>query len=163
MRNLEGRELSRSGGSAKGKPKIEAYDKDRKKGAGGLIAPAKVHFLIPFIIPRFPLHFFSLLLTLCFAQTYNPSADAVLGQTPNSAAGIEEDVIPKKRKKEAEPSLIGEVEEEAPVTAEQKKEKKKKKKKTDEEGTAVSNEGNDATEQEGEGKAKKDKKKKKHD
>ncbi|OAY42175.1 probable nucleolar protein 5-2 [Manihot esculenta] len=135
LRNLEGRELSRSGGSAKGKPKIEAYDKDRKKGAGGLIAPAK---------------------------TYNPSADAVLGQTPNSAAGIEEDVIPKKRKKEAEPSLIGEVEEEAPVTAEQKKEKKKKKKKTDEEGTAVSNEGNDATEQEGEGKAKKDKKKKKH-
>ncbi|KAE9445750.1 hypothetical protein C3L33_22353, partial [Rhododendron williamsianum] len=33
LRNLEGRDLSRSAGSAKGKPKIEFYDKDRKKGA----------------------------------------------------------------------------------------------------------------------------------
>jgi hypothetical protein len=37
--------LGRSAGSAKGKPKIEAYDKDRKKGAGGLITPAKVLFV----------------------------------------------------------------------------------------------------------------------
>jgi len=36
--------LGRSAGSAKGKPKIEAYDKDRKKGAGALITPAKVPF-----------------------------------------------------------------------------------------------------------------------
>jgi len=45
LRNLEGKELGRFAGSAKGKPKIEAYDKDRKKGAGGLITPAKVCFL----------------------------------------------------------------------------------------------------------------------
>ena len=46
LRNLEGRELGRFAGSAKGKPKIEAYDKDRKKGAGGLITPAKVIYLL---------------------------------------------------------------------------------------------------------------------
>lgn len=34
--------MGRSAGSAKGKPKIEAYDKDRKKGAGALLAAAKV-------------------------------------------------------------------------------------------------------------------------
>jgi nucleolar protein 58 len=44
LRNLEGKELGRFAGSAKGKPKIEAYDKDRKKGAGGLITPAKVYY-----------------------------------------------------------------------------------------------------------------------
>ncbi|PIA44570.1 hypothetical protein AQUCO_01700279v1 [Aquilegia coerulea] len=54
LRNLEGRELGHSAGSAKGKPKIEVYDKDRKKGAGALISAAK---------------------------TYNPSADVVLGKT----------------------------------------------------------------------------------
>ncbi|XWS64642.1 hypothetical protein CRYUN_Cryun05aG0020200 [Craigia yunnanensis] len=42
LRALEGKELGRSAGSAKGKPKIEVYDKDRKKGAG-LITPAKVY------------------------------------------------------------------------------------------------------------------------
>ncbi|KAJ6384384.1 hypothetical protein OIU78_027656 [Salix suchowensis] len=86
LRNLEGKELGRSAGSAKGKPKIEAYDKDRKKGAGGLITPAK---------------------------TYNPSADAVLGRTPNSTARNVEEEEPAK---------------EAPVPGEAKKEKKKKKK-----------------------------------
>ncbi|GFQ04851.1 probable nucleolar protein 5-2 [Phtheirospermum japonicum] len=54
LRNLEGRELGRSAGSVKGKPKIEFYDKDRKKGAGGLITPAK---------------------------SYNPAADSILGLT----------------------------------------------------------------------------------
>lgn len=34
--------MGKSAGSAKGKPKIEVYDKDRKKGAGALITPAKV-------------------------------------------------------------------------------------------------------------------------
>ncbi|KAK3018261.1 hypothetical protein RJ639_004496 [Escallonia herrerae] len=53
LMNLEGRELGRSAGSAKGKPKMELYNKDRKKGAGALITPAK---------------------------TYNPSADSVIGQ-----------------------------------------------------------------------------------
>ncbi|KAK3018162.1 hypothetical protein RJ639_003832 [Escallonia herrerae] len=53
LMNLEGKELGRSAGSAKGKPKMELYNKDRKKGAGALITPAK---------------------------TYNPSADSVIGQ-----------------------------------------------------------------------------------
>ncbi|KAI9079221.1 hypothetical protein K1719_038826 [Acacia pycnantha] len=52
LRNLEGKELGRYVGSTKGKPKIESYDKDRKKGAGGLITPAK---------------------------TYNPTSDSTLG------------------------------------------------------------------------------------
>ncbi|KAL9341650.1 hypothetical protein Peur_064975 [Populus x canadensis] len=117
LRNLEGRELGRSAGSAKGKPKIEAYDKDRKKGAGGLITPAK---------------------------TYNPSADAILGQTPNSTARKVEEEEPAK---------------EAPVTGEQKKEKKKKKR--SEEETAVPSDRNGTAEQDGEGEAKKEKKKKK--
>ncbi|XP_043814635.1 probable nucleolar protein 5-1 isoform X2 [Manihot esculenta] len=134
LRNLEGRELTRSAGSAKGKPKIEAYDKDRKKGAGGLITPAKA---------------------------YNPSADALLGRTPDSTSGNGEEIVPKKRKSETEPSHTGGVAEEAPVTGEQKKEKKKKKK-ADEGETAVQNDGTSTAEQEGEGKAKKEKKKKKH-
>ncbi|KDP23603.1 hypothetical protein JCGZ_23436 [Jatropha curcas] len=134
LRNLEGRELSRSAGSAKGKPKIEAYDKDRKKGAGGLITPAKA---------------------------YNPAADAVLGQTPNATDGNGEEIVPKKRDNEAEPSIVGAATEDGPVTCEQKKEKKKKKKKTDEEETAVPNDANGTSQQENEGEAKKEKKKKK--
>ncbi|KAJ6974477.1 nucleolar protein 5-2 [Populus alba x Populus x berolinensis] len=117
LRNLEGKELGRSAGSAKGKPKIEAYDKDRKKGAGGLITPAK---------------------------TYNPSADAILGQTPNSTARKVEEEEPAK---------------EAPVTGQEKKEKKKKKR--SEEETAVPSDRNGTAEQDGEGEAKKEKKKKK--
>ncbi|XP_061946554.1 probable nucleolar protein 5-2 [Populus nigra] len=117
LRNLEGKELGRSAGSAKGKPKIEAYDKDRKKGAGGLITPAK---------------------------TYNPSADAILGQTPNSTARKVEEEEPAK---------------EAPVTGEEKKEKKKKKR--SEEETAVPSDRNGTAEQDGEAKKEK-KKKKKH-
>ncbi|CBI34244.3 unnamed protein product, partial [Vitis vinifera] len=73
LRNLEGRELGHSAGSAKGKPKIEVYDKDRKKGSGALITAAK---------------------------TYNPAADSVLGRIEDSAAREEEEMIPKKRKKE---------------------------------------------------------------
>lgn len=42
LRSLEGKELGHVAGSAKGKPKIEAYDKDRKKSIGGLITAAKV-------------------------------------------------------------------------------------------------------------------------
>lgn len=50
MRGLEGKELGRFAGSAKGKPKIEAYDKDRRNG--GLITPAKVIllYLVLFVI-----------------------------------------------------------------------------------------------------------------
>ncbi|KAB5556321.1 hypothetical protein DKX38_007230 [Salix brachista] len=120
LRNLEGKELGRSAGSAKGKPKIEAYDKDRKKGAGGLITPAK---------------------------TYNPSADAVLGQTPDSTT----------RKFEVESLSTEEPAKEAPASGKEKKEKTKKKKKTDEE-TTVPGERNGTAEQDGKGEAKKKKK-----
>ncbi|XWS57633.1 hypothetical protein CRYUN_Cryun09bG0190100 [Craigia yunnanensis] len=96
LRSLEGKELGRSAGSAKGKPKIEVYDKDRKKGAG-LITPAK---------------------------TYNPAADSLLGQT-NTTAPDELDTVPKKKKKvEAEPSQAEEAEE-VPIIVEKKKKKKK--------------------------------------
>ncbi|GFY90624.1 NOP56-like pre RNA processing ribonucleoprotein [Actinidia rufa] len=108
LRNLEGRELSRSAGSAKGKPKIEFYDKDRKNGAGAMLTPAKA---------------------------YNPSADSILGRT-ESAVEKEEEMAPKKRKSEDERSQIEEVGEEAPDINGAKKEKKKKKKKaTDTEDT----------------------------
>ncbi|XP_019454203.1 PREDICTED: probable nucleolar protein 5-1 [Lupinus angustifolius] len=75
LRNLEGKELGRFAGSAKGKPKIESYDNDRKKGSGGLITPAK---------------------------TYNASADSVIGQLSKSA--IDEDtpelaITDKKKEK----------------------------------------------------------------
>jgi len=141
LRNLEGRELGRSAGSAKGKPKIEVYDKDRKKGTGGLITAAK---------------------------TYNPSADSVLGKTANTAAGNEEETVPKKRK--AELSQTGEAAEEAPATGEDKKDKKKKekkekkKKKADEGDTAMPTNGNSHVEQDGEEVVvtKEKKKKKKH-
>ncbi|GFY90628.1 NOP56-like pre RNA processing ribonucleoprotein [Actinidia rufa] len=98
LRNLEGRELSRSAGSAKGKPKIEFYDKDRKNGAGAMLTPAKA---------------------------YNPSADSILGRT-ESAVEKEEEMAPKKRKSEDERSQIEEVGEEAPDINGAKKEKKKK-------------------------------------
>ncbi|KAK5813683.1 hypothetical protein PVK06_029134 [Gossypium arboreum] len=62
LRALEGKELGRSAGSAKGKPKIEVYDKDRKKGAG-LITPAKVLasqiFIIYYMICHLGIHFYS--------------------------------------------------------------------------------------------------------
>ncbi|KAH0673564.1 probable nucleolar protein 5-2 [Solanum tuberosum] len=102
LRALEGKELGKSAGSAKGKPKIEAYDKDRKKGAGALITPAKV---------------------------YNLSADAVLGCTnnesvdePPSQTEVYEEKKKKKKSAEAEDNGIVESEETG-----MKKEKKKKK------------------------------------
>ncbi|KAB1202784.1 putative nucleolar protein 5-2 [Morella rubra] len=138
LRNLEGRELGRFAGSAKGKPKIEVYDKDRKKGAGGLITAAK---------------------------TYNPSADSLLGKMEDTAAANGEETVLKKRKAEI-PSQIVE-EEEAPATAEDKKEKKKKekkqkkkKKKADEGDMAVPLDGN--LHAEAEEVVSKEKKKKKH-
>ncbi|KAG4967039.1 hypothetical protein JHK87_032690 [Glycine soja] len=117
LRNLEGKELGRFAGSAKGKPKIEAYDKDRKKGAGGLITPAK---------------------------TYNPSADSVIGQMVNSA--MDEDAQEpsvadkKKEKKEKKKKEKNEGDEtvqadgdvgEEPEPEVVKKEKKKKRKETE--------------------------------
>ncbi|XVF31219.1 hypothetical protein REPUB_Repub16aG0126800 [Reevesia pubescens] len=132
LRALEGKELGRSAGSAKGKPKIEVYDKDRKKGTG-LITPAK---------------------------TYNPAADSLLGQTTNSTALDEQDTVPKKKKKvEAEPPQAKEAAE-APAT-EDKKEKKKKKKKADQEAGLPTN-GNIPESEGPTPKEKEKKKKKKH-
>lgn len=128
LRNLEGKELGRFAGSAKGKPKIEAYDKDRKKGPGGLITPAK---------------------------TYNPSADSVIGQI-NSA--MDEDVqeppsvADKKKEKKEKKKKKGKNEEDSTVKAEEdvveeaepevvKKEKKKKRKEASE--SAELQNGND--------------------
>ncbi|XP_027910755.1 probable nucleolar protein 5-2 [Vigna unguiculata] len=119
LRNLEGKELGRFAGSAKGKPKIEAYDKDRKKGAGGLITPAK---------------------------TYNTAADSVIGQI-NSA--MDEDTQEasvadkKKEKKEKKKKKGNKNEEDATAQADGnvaeeaepevvKKEKKKKRKEASE-------------------------------
>ncbi|KHG01259.1 putative nucleolar 5-2 -like protein [Gossypium arboreum] len=105
LRALEGKELGRSAGSAKGKPKIEVYDKDRKKGAG-LITPAK---------------------------SYNPAADSVRGQTTSSGALDEQDTAPRKKKKvDVEPQ---EEEAAEVAAIEDKKEKKKKKKKADQEAS----------------------------
>ncbi|XP_010546633.1 PREDICTED: probable nucleolar protein 5-2 [Tarenaya hassleriana] len=149
LRNLEGRDLGRLSGSAKGKPKIEAYDKDKKAGSGALITPAK---------------------------TYNTAADSLLGQTPKSTAeeGEEkretetDEKKDKKKKKKVEAEAEAEkpeteepskkkkkkkaeVEAEEP-TKEEKKEKKKKKKQAEEEGEEADN-----------GKDKKKKKKRKHE
>lgn len=123
LRSLEGRELGRAAGSAKGKPKIEVYDKDRKKGAGALITPAK---------------------------TYNPAADAVLGQTELSSEREENEQ--EKRKDE-------EVGDDTPLTGGEKKKKKNKKKGTDIEDTHAGEDG--AAEPESEVVGKKEKKKKK--
>ncbi|KAH9307041.1 hypothetical protein KI387_011445 [Taxus chinensis] len=43
LRQLEGRALGRLAGSTKGKPKIESYDKERKKDAHGLLTAAKTY------------------------------------------------------------------------------------------------------------------------
>ncbi|KAM7472717.1 hypothetical protein LguiA_010900 [Lonicera macranthoides] len=142
LRNLEGRELGRSAGSAKGKPKIEFYDKDRKKGAGALITPAK---------------------------TYNPSADSVLGRTELEAekeeqkkrkieeAEPEEEAAPAVEEKKEKKKKKKKVAEEEPESEEVvvKKEKKKKKKHSADE--ALQNEG-----EKGEAEGGKKKKKRKH-
>ncbi|KAG6508576.1 hypothetical protein ZIOFF_033950 [Zingiber officinale] len=108
LRVLEGRELGHSAGSTKGKPKIEFYDKDRKKGAGALITPAK---------------------------TYNTSADLVLGQatdpTTKKPANEQEGALLKKRKhEEIEPTSTEKLSNETPADqAKDEGEKRKKKKK----------------------------------
>ncbi|KAK4732466.1 hypothetical protein R3W88_025454 [Solanum pinnatisectum] len=151
LRALEGKELSKSAGSAKGKPKIEVYDKDRKKG--GLITPAKV---------------------------YNPSADSVMGHTENEekkimsiddqteeAAGQESPVTEGEKKKKKKKSA--ETEDGAEPVDTGKKEKKKKKKHADNEVEDVELEQSkkkkrkhaDVDEDESETTEKKEKKKKK--
>ncbi|KAK9735359.1 hypothetical protein RND81_04G201200 [Saponaria officinalis] len=114
LRNLEGRELGRSAGSAKGKPNIEVYDKDRKKGAGALITPAK---------------------------TYNPAADSILSKSNDKVVVPMEEESPvadeskKSKKKEKKEKKKGSVDENGAADHEDEKaskeEKKKKKKKSE--------------------------------
>ncbi|XP_077218465.1 putative nucleolar protein 5-2 [Tasmannia lanceolata] len=141
LRNLEGRELGRSAGSTKGKPRIEFYDKDRKKGAGAFITAAK---------------------------TYNPAADSVLGRTTEVAtekpADKQDDTPPKKRKhKEQESSQAGEATPAAIAEGgeEERKEKKKKKKKQADVDDAVLQEEEPNVKPEGEENETNEKKKKK--
>ena len=144
LRNLEGKELSRAAGSAKGKPKLEVYDKDRKKGPGAMITAAKVCLFTSF------LSFFKFLFgppredyvcLICFLQTYNPAADSVLGLTENAADGNE----------------VEKASEEIVVSEEKKEKKKKKSKKADDK------DANGNAKAENEDSVKKDKKKKKQE
>ncbi|KAG6433905.1 hypothetical protein SASPL_105524 [Salvia splendens] len=135
LKSLEGKELSRSAGSVKGKPKIEFYDKDKKKGSGGMITPAK---------------------------TYNPAADSILALAESLSKDDKEETElvvaeeqKKKKKKRSEPEdATPDVVDEPEVETEPAKKEKKKKRKhieeADEDGDA------DASEK------KKKKKKRKH-
>uniref|UniRef100_A0A0D9Z7B9 Nop domain-containing protein n=1 Tax=Oryza glumipatula TaxID=40148 RepID=A0A0D9Z7B9_9ORYZ len=102
LRVLEGKELGRSAGSTKGKPKIEVYEKDRKKGAGALITPAK---------------------------TYNPAADLVLGQSTEETPKKPDGASKKRKHQEAEHAPA---EETIQGDGDQEGQKKKKKKKSKE-------------------------------
>ncbi|XP_023546774.1 probable nucleolar protein 5-2 [Cucurbita pepo subsp. pepo] len=134
LRSLEGRELGHVAGSAKGKPKIEAYDKDRKKSIGGLITAAK---------------------------TYNPAADSLLGKLEKAneveaeapVTGEEKKEKKKKKKRTEEEETVMEEEKSKPEVEDAGKDEKKKKKKKKQ-----------AEEEEdgGEEKEKKKKKKRKH-
>ncbi|KAJ8540258.1 hypothetical protein K7X08_030177 [Anisodus acutangulus] len=106
LRALEGKELGKSAGSAKGKPKIEVCDKDRKKSPGALITPAKV---------------------------YNPSADSVLGRTENKEKKMSIDETPSQTEKSAE--AADGTEENVEVEKSKKKKKKHCDANEDENGT----------------------------
>ncbi|CAA6669071.1 unnamed protein product [Spirodela intermedia] len=102
LRVLEGRELGRAAGSAKGKPKIEFYDKDRKKGIGALITPAK-----------------------------RKHEESELPQTGAGSEEAKKEKK-RKKKKEAAPEEAQTAEAEAPVAVPETKEPKRKKKKKEE-------------------------------
>ncbi|KAJ0551004.1 putative Nop domain, helix hairpin bin domain superfamily, Nop domain superfamily protein [Helianthus annuus] len=112
LRSLEGRELGRSAGTTKGKPKIEAYNKDFKKGDGAMITPAK---------------------------TYNAAADSVLGRIEAEAEKDTEIAAPpsdevKKDKKKKKKKAVADEEETAAAEEDvgKKKDKKKRKHATEE-------------------------------
>ncbi|TVT98587.1 hypothetical protein EJB05_56084, partial [Eragrostis curvula] len=117
LRILEGKELGASAGSTKGKPKIEMYEKDRKKGAGTLITPAK---------------------------TYNPAADLVLPDaTPKKSdvaskkrkhedEATEEDREHENEKSKKKKKKSKDVEESPAVVADGGEKKKKKNKEAEE-------------------------------
>ncbi|XP_057538652.1 probable nucleolar protein 5-2 [Amaranthus tricolor] len=102
LRNLEGKELGRSAGSAKGKPQIEAYNEDHKKGAGALITPSR---------------------------SYNPASDSILGKDESTTEGTKKSKKEKEKKKspvvENDDGVDENVEAQDKKCA--KKEKKKKK------------------------------------
>ncbi|CAL5212407.1 unnamed protein product [Lathyrus oleraceus] len=123
LRGLEGKELGHFAGSAKGKPKIEAYDKDKKKGSGGLITPAK---------------------------TYNTAADSVIEPKSNSAMDEDTPETPvtgkkkekkEKKKREKKEEKVEDVVEE-PEQEVVKKEKKKKKKESTEKAEVQNGDNN---------------------
>ncbi|GJX38924.1 probable nucleolar protein 5-2 [Tanacetum coccineum] len=116
LRSLEGRELGHAAGSTKGKPKIEVYNKDQKKGGGAMITPAK---------------------------SYNPAADSVLGRLEAEAEDeqmVEAVTDGKKDKKKKKKAKAVEDEEAADEEATAKKDKKKKKKDVSEETVEVQTE-----------------------
>ncbi|CAH9086828.1 unnamed protein product [Cuscuta europaea] len=145
LRNLEGRDLSRSAGSAKGKPKIEFYNKDLKKGSGALITPAKV---------------------------YNPSADSVVAHVEKMDAEAAQETPAKEEKKKKKKKEDGSAE---PETEDARKKEKKKKKELAEVEQVENKEGDNSgagekkkkkrkhaeADEEGTESTKKDKKKKK--
>ncbi|KAG1365190.1 putative nucleolar protein 5-2 [Cocos nucifera] len=111
LRVLEGRELGHSAGSSKGKPKIEVYNKDRKKGAGSLITAAK---------------------------TYNPTSDLVLRETTEPSGEQEGAPLKKRKHEEVELTSAGEAPVQK-GDDEEKKEKKKKKMKVEIESSKFEN------------------------
>ncbi|XP_071705777.1 probable nucleolar protein 5-2 [Rutidosis leptorrhynchoides] len=135
LRSLEGRELGRSAGSTKGKPKIEAYNKDFKKGDGAMITPAK---------------------------TYNVAADSVLGRIEAEAEKDVEMVAPpsdegkKDKKKKKKKDAVADEEAAVDIDTGKKKDKKKKKRAAEEEEEATE------VQKEEENVEKKKKKKRKH-
>jgi nucleolar protein 58 len=102
---LEGKDLEKSAGSTKGKPKIEMYEKDRKKGAGALTTPAK---------------------------TYNPAADLVLAQSTEETPKKSELTSKKRKHQEAETEPAETAVQEDGDQEDRKKKKKKKSKETEE-------------------------------
>ncbi|CAL5084582.1 unnamed protein product [Urochloa decumbens] len=108
---LENKELGSSAGTTKGKPKIEVYEKDRKKGAGALITPAK---------------------------TYNPAADLVL---PEATPKKSEVASKKRKHHDADTAPTAAEEATEEQDNEKSKKKKKKKSKDTEEAPAVDADG----------------------
>ncbi|CAN1838097.1 Probable nucleolar protein 5-1 [Linum perenne] len=108
LRSLEGKELGRSAGSVKGKPKIEAYDKDRKKGTYNPSADAVL------VTPK---------------SNGEETVEQKRKTDDDDDKPAEEEKKDKKKKKKKSKD----VEEAAEEDGAAKKEKKKKKKKEEEE------------------------------
>ncbi|RWW11415.1 hypothetical protein GW17_00024974 [Ensete ventricosum] len=145
LRVLEGRELGRSAGSTKGKPKIEFYDKARKKGAGALITPAKVWEA-----------------TLRKKRKHEeaelePTGEA--SEDPPVEEGKGEGEKRKKKKKKVELGSTGDQISTSEAEEQTKKKKKKKKDKTP--GAELVNQDNIAAPESEEELSRKEKKKKK--